>query len=883
MWFEKIAGVVIGQIALSVLLAVVLWQLWARLRREQHLAFWSLSWAATAVYIASLSLYVVSYQYGGGKPALMTWVSLLTTIGWLEPAFVVLAAWSLRSGRVKQRQVWITCIAALVVGLSWWALAWSHGSWMPAAEPFQRLQIIVAPRTFVQAVGMACYALFFRRWYSRARGFSGWLTIVFCLAYTAHLLLVALGDIGIRLYGDPNGLLNSTMGTIVPMGITLGIVMSVLEQAEHSESAVRSVWESPVAMRLADAEGYVTSVNPAFCAMMGRSKEQLEGHLVTECYDPALSLPLLERFRERFATRTVEPRLRRSFERWDGKPVEAELTNSFVETPTGPQLLSLMQDTTREHEATEALRRSEERLQLLLDSISDAVFDLRMDGSSVERYTRFRKMLGYETEEMPETLEAWLALLHPEDRAALPENPVDGLDASGNLIHWEYRLRHKAGHWVWVRSAAKVIEWDETGRPLRMVGTMTDISEYKAAEAQARRLESELLQTRKMEAIGRLAGGVAHDFNNHLTVINGYCDMLLARTTDAKLTDKLTKIRTAGERAAALTVQLLAVSRRQAVRPRPIHLNLLVEELDTLVHRLIGENIEIVTRLDPDLGMVEADPGQIHQVLMNLTLNARDAMPAGGRITIQTATEIREDGARPGQYAHLSVGDNGHGMSAEILERIFEPFFTTKSLGAGTGLGLSSVYGIVQQAGGWVEVDSAPGRGSTFRVYLPILERASSPAAPERPHAELPGGTETVLVVEDQEDLRRVAVEILREQGYRVLEAGDGDEALSVCTASEGPVHLLFTDLVMPGMDGRELARLIRERTLETRVLFTSGYQLGDRQAALAAGETLLPKPFSPSQLCGKVRDVLDGKEDSRSMLAMNDVPPASRTGAAGF
>ncbi len=878
MWFEKIAGLVAGQIAMAVLLALALWRLWARLRREQHVAFWALSWAVMAVYICSLAIYAIASDSHSSAPQWLHQLPLAgVSLGWFQPALLALAAWSLRKGRVSRRQVGLTCGIAILLSLGWPAVMWAHGGWMPTADFFRGVEILVAPRTFLEAVATAGYALFFRRYYPRARGFSGWLTVGFALAWSVHLFLVALGDAGIHIYGDPNGALNSTVAGILPMGITLGIIFSVLEQAEHSEGAVRTVWKSSVAMRLTDAEGYVVSANPAYCALMGRPQDQIIGRPFTECYEPCTAGLTLARYRERFASRTVDPHVRRTFVRWDGKLVEAELTHAFVETPEGPRVLALMQDTTREHAALQALRHSEERVQLVLDSITDAVFVLHTGNGSVERYTQLREMLGYPIGEFPDTVKTFLALLHPEDRASLPANLTDALPPAGQLAHREYRLRHRDGRWVWIRSAVKVIERDPAGAPVRVVFTMNDISEYKAAEAEARRLESELRQTRKMEAIGRLAGGVAHDFNNHLTVINGYCDLLLNQAGDSGLKEKLVKIRTAGGRAAALTQQLLAVSRRQAARPQRVHLNLLVEELGSLLQRVIGENIEIVTSLDGGLGWVDADPGQMHQVLMNLTLNARDAMPAGGRILVETANHLAEAGSAnrphgvpPGAYARLTVSDTGQGMNSDTLEHIFEPFFTTKRPGAGTGLGLSTVYGIVQQAGGWLEVESQPGEGSVFRIYLPVAGDGGTESA-EPSTAKGRAGAETVLVVEDQADLRHVAAEVLREMHYHVLEAGGGHEALSLCQSFSGPIHLLFTDVIMPGIGGPELARLVRERRPEIRVLFTSGYPAGSPQMALTEGAAILAKPFSPVELCGKVREMLDGAPDPQATLVAGE------------
>ncbi len=879
MWFEKIAGLVIGQIAEAILLAVVLWLLWVRLRREQHLAFWSASWAVAALYIVSLTLYVVAYQHGSGRPL---WVSLSlagATLGWLQPALLFLSAGSLQSGRVSRRTVVLVTGIALALGIVWSVAAWAHGGWIASGEPFQRLQVVVAPRTFAEAAGMACYAVCFRRYYARARGFSGWLTVGFCLGYSIHLLLVSLGDIGLQFYGNPNGLLNSTIASIVPMGITLGIAISVMEQAEHSEGAVRSIWNSPLPMRLTDADGRVVNVNPAFCALVGRPPEEIAGRLFTECHAPSLERHLLERYRQEFAARSVEPRERRSFLRADGKLVETELTNTFVQGPAGVEVLTLVQDTTREHETAGALRRSEEHLQLLLDSATDAIFDFRMDGSSTERYTRFRDLLGYSNGELPETLDTWLNLMHPDDRATLAADLSHLRQAPGTLNQWEYRWRHKDGRWVWLRSTVRIMEREAGGQPRRVIGTLTDITDYKAAQEQTRRLETELLQTGKMEALGRLAGGVAHDFNNYLTVINGYCDLILNQITTGKQSERLRKIRAAGEKAAALTQQLLAVSRKHAVQPQPVGLNRLISEFAALIHRLIGENIAIVTHLDPDAGLVQADPGQIHQILMNLTLNARDAMPGGGEILIQTSqwddaalAGRRPRHASPGSYVLLSVSDKGQGMSPDTMQHIFEPFFTTKAKGSGTGLGLATVSSIVQQAAGWVEAESIPGTGSTFRVFLPVIENASDSTAESADSRELPGGRETILLVEDQEELRRIAAEVLEERGYRVIEANGAEQALDKSSEYRGTIHLLLTDVVMPGTSGPELARRLGAARPETRVLFISGYA-PNRLADLGPGARLLAKPFSPAELCAAVREVLE-TEQRTAMTVNQQLPP---------
>jgi nitrogen-specific signal transduction histidine kinase len=394
-----------------------------------------------------------------------------------------------------------------------------------------------------------------------------------------------------------------------------------------------------------------------------------------------------------------------------------------------------------------------------------------------------------------------------------------------------------------------------------------DITAQKRAEDDRRNLERQLLQAQKMESVGRLAGGVAHDFNNHLTVINGYCAMLLDEMSpDDPLREPVDEILLAGNRAATLTQQLLAFSRKQVAEPRIISINDVVAEARKMLSRLIGDDIEIIVHLDPDLGSVVVDPSQMNQVLVNMAINARDAMPDGGRIIIETLnTDLGEHYAaqhaavEPGPYVLLSITDTGVGMTPEVVQHIFEPFFTTKSTGVGTGLGLSTVYGIVKQARGWIWVYSEPGAGTTFKVYLPRAGGATEPLAVPVAEAEGLRGTETVLVVEDQPEVRKLTLAMLESQGYRLLEAANGSEALLLCEQYPEPIHLLVTDVVMPGMTGRELARLLSALRPSLKTLYTSGYPANAiaHEGVLDPGVSYLPKPFSPSQLAAKVRDVL--------------------------
>jgi signal transduction histidine kinase len=397
--------------------------------------------------------------------------------------------------------------------------------------------------------------------------------------------------------------------------------------------------------------------------------------------------------------------------------------------------------------------------------------------------------------------------------------------------------------------------------------------ERELREAQVRKdreqLEKELLQSQKMEAVGRLAGGVAHDFNNILTVILGYSELLLR---DLHAADPLRRsaeeIRNSVERASALTKQILAFSRKQTQQPVVLNLSTVVREMERMLRRLIGEHMDLVIIAPNSLGNVKADPRQIEQVLLNLVVNARDAMPTGGTITVEIADVTLDEpytrthsGVAAGQYITLSVGDTGTGMTPEVKAHLFEPFFTTKSTGQGTGLGLATVYGIVKQSGGHITVESEVGRGSTFNIYLPrVLEAA--PAAPQPEQCgDLPRGDEIVLVVEDEPAVRVLAARLLRGLGYHVLEAENGNDALRVATAHVGqPIDLLLSDVVMPQMGGKELTDLLRPIHPETKVLFASGYT-GDAlfcQGTLEPQFAFLQKPYTSAALAHKVRQVLD-------------------------
>jgi len=418
--------------------------------------------------------------------------------------------------------------------------------------------------------------------------------------------------------------------------------------------------------------------------------------------------------------------------------------------------------------------------------------------------------------------------------------------------------------------ATGITRWFQTIKvPLTLPGNLHHLVLGIGTDVTQRRdLEDQLRQSQKIEAIGRLAGGIAHDFNNVLTAILGYSQILLADMGegDARREDML-EIERAAERAAALTRQLLAFSRRQVLQPQILNLNTLIGNLDSFLRRLIGEDVDLRTHLSPELWLVSADAGQVEQVVMNLAVNSRDAMPSGGKLTIETANaELNHDYANrhvavvPGEYVMIAVSDTGVGMDETTRGRLFEPFFTTKELGKGTGLGLSTVYGIVKQSGGNIWVYSEPGLGSTFKIYLP---RAAGDAAVEAPYKAPPAttyGSETVLLVEDEEAVRQLASKVLRSQGYQVLEAKDGRQAIAAAKGYADPIHLLLTDIVMPEFSGAQLAQRIKDIRDEIKVLYMSGYtdEAIIHHGVLAANIAFLQKPFTPEQLARKVREVLD-------------------------
>jgi PAS domain S-box-containing protein len=503
------------------------------------------------------------------------------------------------------------------------------------------------------------------------------------------------------------------------------------------------------------------------------------------------------------------------------------------------------------------LLEREELFRLITENAVDMIAVVNTEGHRLYNSPSYEKILGYSMEELQGT--GSFDQIHPEDRDKVIKAAADAR-RTGHGASLEYRMRHKDGSWRTLESKASTISKD--GKVENLVIVNRDVTERK-------RLEEQFRQSQKMEAIGRLSGGVAHDFNNLLGVIIGYGEVLQDGVAqESPLRSCVDEMLKAGHRAASLTRQLLAFSRQQVMDPRVLDLNIVVKDMEKLLKRLIGEDIKLCTRLDGSLARLKADQGQIEQVLMNLAVNARDAMPEGGELNIETANHyVDHEFVRRypypmaiGNYVMLTVTDTGIGMDATTRARVFEPFFTTKEKGQGTGLGLSMVYGVVKQSGGYIEVCSEPSKGASFKILLPAADEKADPQTLQKTVPTLLQGKETVLLVEDEASLRKLTRHLLELCGYRVLEADCGDDALRVSRQHDGIIHLLLTDVVMPAMSGKILADHILEERPDTHVVFMSGYtgQTVGHHGVLAEGSFYLPKPFTREGLARKVREALD-------------------------
>jgi PAS domain S-box-containing protein len=520
--------------------------------------------------------------------------------------------------------------------------------------------------------------------------------------------------------------------------------------------------------------------------------------------------------------------------------------------------------------AKEDLQTSETRYRRLFESAKDGILILDADtGQVVDANPFLISLLGYSRADL---LGKTLWDLGPFKDVAVSRDAFKELQEKDYVRYEDLPLEARDGRLINVEFVSNVYL---VGHTKVIQCNIRDISERKRTEAEHKRLEQQLQVAQKMEAIGILAGGVAHDFNNLLSVILSYTEFAMRALREGDpLKDDLLEVKKAGDRATALTRQLLAFGRKQLLQPVPLNLNQVAEGVEKMLRRILGEDIDYIQVLAPDLGVVRADPGQIEQVLMNLVVNARDAMAEGGKLTIETSNvDLDEEygahhvGVKPGAYVQLAVTDTGCGMDEQTKSQLFEPFFTTKEKGKGTGLGLSTVYGIVQQSGGNIWVYSELGLGTTFKIYLPRELSVKATAARLRAILEPALGTETILVVEDEEALRKVARRFLEAAGYTVLTAGSGDEALLLSAQHAGPIHLLLTDVVMPRMSGKALAQALLKTRPMTKVLYTSGYADNAfiHNGVVDEGTHFIGKPFTATDVTRKIRSVLDGDFDNIS------------------
>jgi len=630
-----------------------------------------------------------------------------------------------------------------------------------------------------------------------------------------------------------------------------------IEALQRREEHFRSLIENALDLiSIISEDGTIRYASPSHERVLGYRADELVGHSVFQFIHPEDVGEFASAFSATGPPSSIASRVRHKNGTWR---VLESFGRNLTHVPGVQGIVINSRDVTERKMAEDALSEANNTLRAVIRTSPLAIYSVDLDGRVRSWNPAAHRMFGWQEWELLGT-----PLPHmPDGEVPRLEEHLREVTAGVTGGVCETRCRTRAGKILDVNLwSAQLL--DGAGAVKGMVHMVADVTERK-------RLEEQLHHSLKMEAVGRLAGGVAHDFNNLLMIINGYTQMLLAATAEHDPTrSDLEEVVKAAERAADLTKQLLAFSRRQIVQPKLLDLNVLVRDLERMLKRVIGEDIELVTRLDSDLHAVVADPGQIEQVVLNMTVNARDAMPGGGRLIIETSNarlDQEHTGSRftptPGDYVTLAVTDNGVGIDPETRVHLFEPFFTTKERGKGTGLGLSTSYGIIKQNGGDILVDSEPGQGTTFQIYLPVASHV--PATPPQPlETTVLSGDETVLLVEDDEGVRAILQTMLRRHGYDVLSCASPEEALTICQGHAERIHLLVTDIVMPGMNGRQLAGKVLELRPGIEVLYVSGYADSAQQEVVDSTMDYLQKPFTPEALAVKVRELLERAESPK-------------------
>jgi len=640
----------------------------------------------------------------------------------------------------------------------------------------------------------------------------------------------------------------------------------VEELLQEGRKELQTIIDSvPALVFYKDKTNRLVRVNRPFSEAMGMPKKEMENRICSELWPETAEGYWLD---DREVIESGRPK-RNIIE-----TIKTARETRWLQTDKIPYLdeggnvvgiIGFSVDITERKRAEEALRESEEHFRRFIENVPVGVYRTTPDGRVLMANSALLRMLGYDSwqELASRNLEG------DSFEAGYPRSAFrEQIEREGEVGGLEAAWKRRDGSVVFVRESARTFRTD-AGRVLYYDGIVEDVTER-------RRLEEQLRQAQKMEAVGRLAGGVAHDFNNLLTVIIGYSDLLLEKLSAGDgMRPPVEEIKKAADRAASLTRQLLAFSRKQMLQPQLLDLNRLLTNVDEMLRRMIGEDIELVTHLPSGLGRVKADPGQIEQVIMNLAVNARDAMPQGGQLTLEAANVELDssyvsshESVLPGHYVMIAMSDTGIGMDAETQAHIFEPFFTTKGQGKGTGLGLAMTYGIVRQSEGHIWVYSEPGKGTTFKVYLPRIDQAVEVIAPTNaPVDKLSLGCETILLVEDEEAVCSLVRGVLESRGYDVLEAKGAYDALEIGGRHKKHIHLLLTDVVMPQVSGRELAEHLAPLHPETKVLYMSGYadHAVVHHGLLEPGTVFLQKPFTPDALARKVREVLDGVGGQRT------------------
>jgi two-component system, cell cycle sensor histidine kinase and response regulator CckA len=616
-----------------------------------------------------------------------------------------------------------------------------------------------------------------------------------------------------------------------------------------------------------DNDDVIQFVNDRYCEMTGYTRAELIGKRAAQVMLISEADRRMAREKNRLRQQGHVDRYEIQLRKKSGEVIWVEVSGASITDAAGAVVGSIGIDTdiTARKQAEAALRESEERYRVISELMSDYAYAYHFveDGTTVSEWITdaFKRVTGYELAEVNPP-EVWDSIVHPDDLALVRRRRQRLRDGYPDVS--EYRIFAKDGRLVWLRLYDYPV-WDATHtRVLHIYGAVQDITAFK-------QLELQLTQAQKMEAIGRLAGGIAHDFNNILTIILSNCAFMLDEIgPDQPMRQDVEQIQGAAARAAELTQQLLTFSRQQILQPHMLNLNNVVAGMEKLLRPLIGEHIELLTRLQPELDWVNADPGRIEQVVMNLAINARDAMPNGGTLIVETANVVLGEAyarehvdVRAGPYVMLALSDTGSGMDVATRARIFEPFFTTKAQGKGTGLGLATVHGIINQSGGHIWVYSEPGHGTTFKVYLPRAAGVVEGPHPAQAPAALPHGSATILLVEDEQVVRELAGRILRRHGYRIFEAADGQTALHIAGDQSTSIDLLLTDVVMPGgFNGRQLAEELISRRQGLKVLYMSGYtdDAITHYGVLDAAMAYLQKPFTPEALIRKVQEVLESQ-----------------------